>query len=83
MTTVRPNQHVNIEIDVIEDTILKCWRHIDVAIVVSKAAVGQQKPKNVVPAVEPVVFVRDRSARDKTEIRMVNVKVKFARKNQQ
>ena len=63
---IRFDQHVDVEIDVTQNTPIDTRRQTDVAVEVLKRAGGIAEPKNVVPAIEPVVFDTDRSTRDRS-----------------
>jgi len=63
---IRFDQHVDVEIDVTQNTPIETRRQTDVAVEVLKRAGGIAEPKNVVPAIEPVVFDTDRSTRDRS-----------------
>ena len=63
---IRFDQYVDVEIDVTQNTPIETRRQTDVAVEVLKRAGGIAEPKNVVPAIEPVVFDTDRSTRDRS-----------------
>ena len=83
MRTVLRDQNIDIEIDIIEHAVRKSRRDIYVAVIVAKQAVRFMKPENIVTAVEPVIFVRDRAAFDQPEMFVVNVAVECADKYEQ
>src|SRR4051794_13430827 len=66
--TVRPNYYVYIQIREFENIFLHTWWHCNVAIEVAKFTVWVNKSKDVVPAILPEIFKRDRSLVDGAEI---------------
>src|SRR5258708_18106920 len=55
---VRSYQNIYVQIDVTENVAVDGGRHVDVAVVEFRCPIALQKSKDVVPAIEPVVFNR-------------------------
>ena len=55
------DKHINVEIDVTQYFAVEFRRHIDIAVEFFELAIALSKSKNVIPAIEPVVFSTNRS----------------------
>src|SRR5205807_2067320 len=78
---VRLYQNINIEVDIAQHVINQYRRSIDVAVIQTRPAGVVKKSKNVVPAIEPVIFLSPCSSPDASQQRMVNVVFKLPFKN--
>lgn len=58
---IRLYQDINVEINVAKYLAVEFRRHVDVAVEFFELAILFSKSKNVIPAIEPVVFSADRS----------------------
>src|SRR5713226_1181896 len=80
---VRLDQNIYIEINVTQRGAFEFRRHVDVAIEQPRRAVLVKKPKNVVPAVEPIVFNRPGPALNLSEQLMLYVVLEFRVEDEQ
>src|SRR5215203_3535831 len=80
---IRAGEYIYIEIDIIKHLVFKFRRHADVAIEISELTRGFVKPENVIPAIEPIIFVRDGPLFYMSKIGVVNVCVKLPNEDEQ
>jgi hypothetical protein len=76
-------EYVNIEVDVAQYFTIKGWKHIDVAIKTLQRSLWSAKPKDVVPAVQPVILSAQSSGCNCPQQGVLDVLVEFSIEHQQ
>src|SRR6185295_3616002 len=64
---VRINENIQIQVDVAQDVPGKGGRHVNVAVIISQSAVRLRKAKDVVPAIQPIIFQAARAAGNRSQ----------------
>src|SRR5258708_40163438 len=80
---VRLHQNIYIEINVTQRGAFECRRDIDVTVEQSRRSVLVKKPKDVVPAIEPIIFNRPGPALNLSEQLMLHVVLEFRVEDEQ
>jgi hypothetical protein len=76
------DQEIDVQVDITQRLTIKDRGNVNVAIVTLKAAIRGSKPKNIEPAIEPVVFRAERAAGDLSNQVMNDLSVEPGIENQ-